>query len=135
MKIIKYAAVILKNNKFLIVRQKNQDYWKNVGRKPEGNETPEACLEREISEELGVRIKGVPKLYFSLPTTKAVSDPNVELDIRLYICQLDAEPNPSSEIDEIHWLSRNDFEQAKYKLTDQMIDYILPKLIEDELID
>ncbi len=132
--IVKYAGVVIQNNKFLIVRQKNEDVWKNVGGKIEGDETPEECLIREITEELGTKLKGTPVYYFSLPTTKAVSNPNINLDIHLYKCELENEPLPSSEIEELHWLSKEEFEDNIFNLTYQIKEYIVPKLIEDKLI-
>lgn len=132
--IVKYAGVIIKDKKFLVVRQKDEDVWKNVGGRIEGNETPEECLTREITEELNVKLSAVPEYYFSLPTTKAVSDPTISLNIHLYKCEIEGEPKPSSEIEELHWLSKEDFESDKYDLTYQIQDFIVPRLIEDKLI-
>ena len=126
--------MVLKDGKFLIVRGAAQDYWKNVGGKLEDGETPEQCLAREIKEELGVGLSDKPKHYFSLPTTKAVSDPSVELDIHLYLCGLSGEPVASSEIEELRWMSKDDFEKRKYNVTYQMADFIIPKLVKDGLL-
>lgn len=133
-KIVKYAAVVIQNNKFLIVKGDGDDHWKNVGGKLEKNETPEECLRREVKEELGVEIAKEPKYYFSLPATKSVSDPNVELDIHLYLCEIVGTPRASSEISKLHWLSRQEFIDKKYNITYQISDFIIPKIINDGLI-
>jgi mutator protein MutT len=55
------AAVIIKDNKVLICRRKLKDgsdgQWEFPGGKEETGETLQACLERELEEELSLRIK------------------------------------------------------------------------------
>lgn len=55
------AAIIVHNNRVLIARrgpgQKLAGKWEFPGGKIEVGETPEACLVREIKEELGVEIE------------------------------------------------------------------------------
>ena len=55
------AGLIRKNAKLLIAkRQKGSHlagYWEFPGGKLEKGESPQACLEREIEEELGIKIR------------------------------------------------------------------------------
>jgi len=55
------AGVIFKGGRVLLARKKPgkhlAGYWEFPGGKLEEGETPEACLEREINEELGIAIK------------------------------------------------------------------------------
>jgi 8-oxo-dGTP diphosphatase len=55
------AAIIIKDNKILITRraenQKLAGKWEFPGGKVESGESPEACLMRELTEELGLRIR------------------------------------------------------------------------------
>ena len=55
------AAVIEKDAQVLIVRKapgtRHAGSWEFPGGKVEPGETPEACLEREILEELGIRVR------------------------------------------------------------------------------
>jgi 8-oxo-dGTP diphosphatase len=118
--IVKYAGVIIKDKKFLVVKENGENVWKNVGGKLEENETPEDCLKREIKEELGIELKEEPSFYFSLPTTKAVSDPTISLDIHLYKCIPDKTPSAHGEIEKLHWLSKEEFEKGLFELTYQI---------------
>lgn len=55
------AAVIFKDGKVLVAQRGPKDKlankWEFPGGKIEDNESPEACLQREIKEELGLDIK------------------------------------------------------------------------------
>jgi len=55
------AAVIEKDGKILIARRKQKDplggKWEFPGGKLESGETPEACLKRELREELGIETR------------------------------------------------------------------------------
>jgi 8-oxo-dGTP diphosphatase len=55
------AAVIEKDGKILIAKRKQKDplggKWEFPGGKLESGETPEACLKRELREELGIETR------------------------------------------------------------------------------
>ena len=55
------AAVLEKNGRWLIAKRKKGDrfagLWEFPGGKLERGETPEECLGRELSEELGIRVR------------------------------------------------------------------------------
>jgi 8-oxo-dGTP diphosphatase len=55
------AAVIEKDGKILIAKRKQKDplggKWEFPGGKMESGETPEACLKRELREELGIETR------------------------------------------------------------------------------
>jgi len=52
------AALIERNGKILLAKRKKddplRDKWEFPGGKIEANESPEACLQRELREELGI---------------------------------------------------------------------------------
>ncbi len=52
------AAVIERDGRILIARRKKGDHmegmWEFPGGKPEGSESPEECLARELREEFGI---------------------------------------------------------------------------------
>lgn len=55
------AAWIVNDGKVLIARRKKGEthagFWEFPGGKIEENETPQSCLEREMEEELGLRVR------------------------------------------------------------------------------
>ena len=55
------AAILIKNNKVLIVQRKSTDIlankWEFPGGKIELNESPEDCLIRELKEEFSIDVK------------------------------------------------------------------------------
>lgn len=55
------AAVLEKNGRWLIAKRKKGDrfagLWEFPGGKLEHGESPEECLVRELSEELGIRVR------------------------------------------------------------------------------
>ena len=55
------AAILFKDGKVLIARRKqgqsHAGLWEFPGGKIEDSETPQACLERELEEELGLRVR------------------------------------------------------------------------------
>ena len=47
----KTIAIVIKDNKLLMVRKHGKDTWTSLGGKLEPNETEERCMLREIKEE------------------------------------------------------------------------------------
>jgi len=50
------AAIIIQDQKLLLVKQKNRDYWTPPGGLVDTGETPEEACVRETREEIGVDI-------------------------------------------------------------------------------
>jgi mutator protein MutT len=77
------AAILEKNGRWLIAKRKKGDrfagFWEFPGGKLEPGETPEECLARELSEELGIRVR-VGKLL----GTVRCSSPGLAIELTAY---------------------------------------------------
>ena len=100
------AAVIERDDRFLLTRRQEgvhlAGFWEFPGGKCEPGETPEACLAREIREELGVDGAVGAEL---LTTTHAYPDRRIEL--HFFRCDVDAAPSPQLG-QEMRWVSRHE---------------------------
>lgn len=132
MKIIhKIAAMVIKDNAFLMVRKKDKDIWTNLGGKPEGDETEEETLQREINEELGCESEILRKLGDF--EAKATHD---EAIVRLstYLVNLIGEPRIcDSELEEFTYVGQ-DYHKKGIKLPQSIEKKILPFLIKNKII-
>jgi mutator protein MutT len=92
---IEVAAGIIFRDDLLLISQRNQDshlagYWEFPGGKRKPNETFEACLKREVLEELNVRVE-VGRLFDEL--TYEYSEKIVSL--KFFLCRhLEGEAQP-----------------------------------------
>ncbi|WP_311567820.1 HAD hydrolase family protein [Photobacterium arenosum] len=126
----KYAAAICRAGQILLVRKKGTDMFISPGGKPEAGETKKECLERELSEELGVSL--VRAEYLGTFTRKsAFEDALVEIDIdTVTIFGL---PKPCSEIEEIAWVDGEHLANGMAVGSIFAID-VIPSLIRDGLV-
>ncbi|MGO8676941.1 MAG: 8-oxo-dGTP diphosphatase MutT [Limisphaerales bacterium] len=98
------AGLVFRQGKLLITQRRPEadqgGLWEFPGGKREKNESFEACLARELREELGIEV-GVGELVESL--THAYPEKTVSL--RFYLCRwLDHEPKPIACAD-LKWVT------------------------------
>ena len=87
-------------------------FWEFPGGKCEPGEPPDACLARELLEELGVAAIVHEEIY---RTTYAYGDR--VLDLRFFRCALAAEPRPLLG-QEIRWVQRRELETLEFPPAD-----------------
>lgn len=113
--IVVLAAVIRRGNAYLLARRLKgthlADRWEFPGGKCEPNETHEACLARELREELDVTGTIGPEIL-----TVEHSYPEVTVRLHFRSCEIDREPRPMLG-QRLEWvarenLSRYDFPEA-----------------------
>ena len=133
MKVIhKIAAMVIKDNSFLMVRKKGKDIWTNLGGKPEGDETEEQALVREIKEELDCDAKVIRKLG-DFESKAAFDDAIVKLST--YLVELIGEPRVIDEELEVFDYIKKDYKSQGIKLPASIEEKILPFCIEQKLLD
>ena len=111
------AALIFHNGKLLITQRRSHDHlpnlWEFPGGKLEVGETFEACLQREISEELGIEIS-VGDLVEDL--THAYPEKTVRL--RFYVCELVQGEPRAIHCQAFRWVSREELSQFEFPAAD-----------------
>lgn len=131
----KIAAMVIKDNAFLMVRKAGKDIWTNLGGKPEGSESEEEALIREIKEELDCNAKVIKKLGDF--RAKAVFDIDTELVLSTYLVELIGEPEipeDEHELEEFKYISEEDF-KGGIKLPPSITEQVLPYCFENNLLN
>lgn len=121
----KAGLLVLRGGRMLLCRKKKGTSLLILpGGCFEPGETAEQCLRREIQEELGpVSVTG---LYFiGTYSDLAAGDPTKRVVVELFGGELIGEPQPSSEIAELHWFASGDDESL---LAPSIRNHILPDL-------
>lgn len=133
MKVIhKVAAVVIRDNTFLMVRKKGKDIWTSLGGHPEKGETEIEALTREIKEEVGCNAVIKEKLGdFEAPA--AHDDAVVRLST--YLVTLDGPiVFEDPELEEYRFIGK-DYEGQGIKLPHSIKDKVLPYCIDNKLLD
>ena len=107
------AAVIKKNNKYLIAQRNKNKYfaffWEFPGGKVDNKETFEKALKREIDEELSISIKIKEKI-----ASEKFKDSKIDVEVHYFLCEALNENIILTEHENINWVFKNDL--VKYKL-------------------
>ncbi len=110
------AAVVERLGRLLVTRRLEGShmggFWEFPGGKCEPGEPPDACLARELLEELGVAAIVHEEIY---RTTYAYGDR--VLDLRFFRCDLAADPR-SLLGQEIRWVRRHELETLEFPPAD-----------------
>lgn len=98
------AAVVRRDDRYLVTRRLRgthlEGYWEFPGGKCDPGETLEACLARELREELGVEAWIGPRI---LETSHDYAERGVTL--HFFACEIVGEPRPLLD-QEIRWIER-----------------------------
>ncbi len=130
-KIRKAGAVVLKDRKMLIVKPKGKEYYITPGGKYDAGESAEECLRRELKEELDTDL--VSFSHYKTYEFEKAAHSDFPLSLEWYIVELKNPPTPSSEIEILDWLSREDFLTKKFNLAPSF-EASVPDLIKDNLL-
>lgn len=121
------GAVIIKRKKLLIVSSADAIHYWTPGGRPLPGESHEQTLRRELKEELSVTLK-----YFRPYISYEIIIDKERLISHYYLVTFKGEASPQNEIKKITWLSKEDFEQKKLKISKGMNKFLIPKLIKDK---
>lgn len=122
------AAVLGSDGRtLLVVRKRGRDIFILPGGKPEGNESPEQTLQRELCEELGVGAASIIPLM-SVVDEAVFESTRLEMDV--YRVELDGAPSPTGEIDELAYVT-SEYWNSGLRLASGVTHHVLPLLFED----
>jgi 8-oxo-dGTP diphosphatase len=114
--IVVTAAVVERGSRLLVARRLEgthlAGHWEFPGGKCEPGELPEACLARELREELGVDAEIGAEIYRTL---YAYGDRR--LDLRFFRCELRGEPLPLLG-QEVRWVERSELATLQFPPAD-----------------
>jgi 8-oxo-dGTP diphosphatase len=114
--IVVTAAVIERHGTLLVTRRQKgvhlEGYWEFPGGKCDTGESLEACLARELREELDVEARVGAEVF---TTTHTYLDRRVEL--HFLRCELNGEPQPQLGQD-MRWVSRDELASLKFPPAD-----------------
>ncbi len=130
-------ALIVHENKILLIFHKKHKIWLQIGGHIELDEDPQAALLREIKEECGldVEIVGKKEPDITVEGTKflyppafmnihKINDTHKHIGL-FYICKAesDAFVHNKEEHDDIRWFSKEDLDNPEFKLSESLKFY------------
>jgi mutator protein MutT len=119
------AAVIERGGRFLVTRRLEgthlPGYWEFPGGKCNPGETHEACLARELREELGIDARIGAEIV-------AIEHAYPERTVRLhfYRCEIAGDPRPLLN-QEMRWVSRNEMRTLPFPEADRKLIELLTR--------
>lgn len=115
-RIIVTAAVIERDSRFLVTRRLRDTHlagcWEFPGGKCNADEPLEACLDREIAEELDARVRVGQEIY-----RVAHEYPERIVELHFFQCELLGEPRPVLG-QEMRWVARNELASLEFPPAD-----------------
>jgi 8-oxo-dGTP diphosphatase len=123
MTLVVAAAVIERGGRYFVTRRHAgvhlAGWWEFPGGKCEANETLEACLARELREELGAEAAVGEEIF------AVIHDyPDRRIELHFLACRLLSEPQPRLG-QEMQWVARADLRSLRFPPADDELIAIL----------
>ena len=118
------AAIIKKDNKFLIVQRNRNKHlglkWEFPGGKVKENETFEEALLREIKEELNITIN----IHEKISEVK-YKDDKIDIVLYYYLCSYKSGTMELNEHEDFAWVEKKEFEKYDFVKGDGNMLFLL----------
>lgn len=129
----KAGGVIIRDRKLLVTRTTGKDIFIAPGGKLEAGETPHQALKRELQEEIQIDVDLATLESLGTFSADAAGSSGTMLEMHVFIVHdYTGEPAPSSEIEEIRWISSQD---GNIKIGSIFEHDVMPLLKTRDLID
>ncbi|MBW3537928.1 NUDIX domain-containing protein [Candidatus Parcubacteria bacterium] len=126
--IVKAALLLFRTRddtkQLMFVRAFGRPHFVFPGGKQEAGETIEQALRRELEEELRTKAKDIHPLGI----VEGNTPDGRPLQMHLYSAVLLNEPQPSSEIEKIVWMSQEEALTQSAAMTPMTLEYVFPFL-------
>ena len=107
------AAIIKKNNQYLIVQRNRNKHlalkWEFPGGKVQDNETFTEALSREIKEELNITINMHEKI-----AEEKYKDEKIDIVLHYFLCSQKSGTIKLNEHDDLAWVEKKDFDKYAF---------------------
>ena len=107
------AAIIKKNNQYLIVQRNRKKHlglkWESPGGKVYDNETFEEALSREIKEELNITINMHEKI-----AEEKYKDEKINIVLHYFLCSEKKGTIKLNEHEDLAWVEKKDFDKYDF---------------------
>ncbi|ANI90507.1 DNA mismatch repair protein MutT [Arachidicoccus ginsenosidimutans] len=127
------GLVVVTENKLLLAYSKNKKAWYLPGGKIDKGETSLETLQREIYEELNIKLKTERLKYYCHITALAYGElPNIIMEQDCFIYDLSEKIKPNNEIEEVRFFNRE-----MYQLEPAQVPGVLKifdKLMKDKIL-
>lgn len=129
----KAGAVIIHGRRLLVTRSAGKDFFIAPGGKLEAGDTPHQALKRELQEEIQIDVDLATLEALGTFYAEATGSSGRMLKMHVFIVHdFTGEPAPSSEIEEIRWISSQDDDM---KIGSIFEHDVMPLLKTRDLID
>ncbi len=133
----KSAAILLKDRKLLVVKEKDKEFFISPGGKPEPGESLEETLIRELREELGLETTPEQFELFGTFTATAAGHDNVIVEITAFLVNNwnpeSIKLNPHDKVNEYCWVDTSS--ATSIELGSIFKHEVVPKLKNLDLLD
>jgi 8-oxo-dGTP diphosphatase len=99
----KIGLALTEDSRLLTVRKRGGTLFILPGGKPQGAESDEDTLRREVREELSCDLVLETLQWIGEFVDEEADNPGRTVQVRVYSAEIEGEPHASSEIEEIRW--------------------------------
>lgn len=125
--------MVIQDNRLFMVKKVGKETWTTLGGKPEGDETEQEALLREIDEEIHCGAKIIRKLDDFI--ANAHHDKGFSVKLSTYLVEFIGQIKlDDPELEKANFISKN-YKKNGIKLPPSMTDLVIPFLNKEGLIN